>query len=59
MMETLLASLETDQTLLVDSWGRDTYDQVTEMVEVERASIDLRVETDDNRAARARQEVIK
>jgi len=60
-IESLRSALEADRPALVASWGSDWYDTVVEMVDVERASIDIRVDrpTNDDRAARAREEVIK
>jgi hypothetical protein len=60
-IESLQAALEADRSSLTASWGTDWYDVVVEMVAVERASIDIRAyrESDDDRAARAREEVIK
>ena len=60
-IENLRASLETDRTALVASWGSDWYETVLAMVDVERASIDIRAhrKTDDSTAARAREDVIK
>lgn len=59
--EALRATLESRRPTLVASWGRDRYDQIREMADVERASIDIRAERrqDDNRAARMREDVIK
>ncbi len=60
-IESLRATLEADRSALTTSWGSTWYDTVVEMVKVERASIDIRAyrESDDDRAARAREEVIK
>jgi hypothetical protein len=60
-IDALRASLETGRSELVASWGRRWYETVLEMVDVERASIDIRADrvTDDGRAARAREDVIK
>ena len=60
-IESLRSSLEAERPALVASWGSDWYDTVVEMVDVERASIDIRADrpTNDGRAARAREEVIK
>lgn len=60
-IESLRATLEDQEASLADSWGRSWYERVVEMVEVERASIDIRADrkVDDDRAARAREDVIK
>jgi len=60
-IDLLHASLEADRSALVASWGSYWHDTVVEMVEVERASIDIRVDRDghDDRAARARENIIK
>lgn len=58
-IEALLDALEADRTSLVASWGSDWYDRIVETAEVERSSIKIRAEDDGNRAARAREEVIK
>jgi hypothetical protein len=60
-IESLLTALEDQRDSLIDSWGRSWYAIVVEMAEVERASIDIRADrkSDDGRAARAREDVIK
>jgi hypothetical protein len=60
-IESLAADLESQRSSLTASWGVGWYDAVVEMVEVERASIDIRTdrESHDDRAARAREEIIK
>lgn len=60
-VDSLRAALHAGRSQLTASWGRRRFDHVVEMVEVERASIDIRAdrEHDDERAARAREDVIK
>jgi hypothetical protein len=60
-IDELAATLEADRATLLASWGQARYEAVVEMVEVERASIDIRVDrvNNDDRAARAREAVIK
>ena len=60
-IETVAATLDTNRSLLVEAWGPLRYSQATEMVEVERISIDIREqrEGDDGGAARSREELIK
>lgn len=60
-IERLSASLRDESSALSDSWGPEWFAHVVEMVEVERASIDIREyrRSDDDRAARAREEEIK
>lgn len=60
-VEALRTSLESRRSKLVRSWGPEWYETVLEMVDVERASIDIRFDrvTNDDRAARAREELIK
>ncbi len=60
-IESLATDLEAQRSSLTASWGSAWYDVVVEMVEVERASIDIRAdrESDYDRAARAREDVIK
>jgi hypothetical protein len=57
----LRASLEGARSRLVDSWGPEWFEAVLEMVDVERASIDIRADraSNDGRATRAREDVIK
>lgn len=57
-VEGLLASLADQRPALVESWGADTFDLVTEMAEIERVSIDVRARAGDD-ASRAREDVIK
>lgn len=60
-IEALRAALRSQRSPLITAWGRDRYDQIVEMADVERASIDIRAERarDDNRAARMREQEIK
>lgn len=58
-IDALLLALETDRAVLTETWGRQWYDSVLELAEVERTSIDIRDDSDDNRATRAREDLIK
>ncbi|HEX6286541.1 MAG TPA: hypothetical protein VFZ80_03575 [Acidimicrobiia bacterium] len=60
-IERLSASLRSESSTLSEEWGSEWFAHVLEMVEVERASIDIREyrQSDDDRAARAREEEIK
>jgi hypothetical protein len=60
-IERLSASLRSESSALSEEWGPQWFAHVVEMVEVERASIDIREyrQSDDDRAARAREEEIK
>lgn len=60
-IERVRVALEANRPELIATWGPDWYDHVVEMTDVERASIDIRVERqkDDNGAARAREQEIK
>ncbi len=61
-IETLRTALRSGRSELTSSWGSERYAQVVEMVDVERASIDIRLlrETDNQpRAARMREDTIK
>ncbi len=60
-IERLSASLRSESSTLSEEWGPEWFAHVEEMVEVERASIDIREyrQSDDDRAARAREEKIK
>lgn len=60
-IEQLSASLDSESSTLRDEWGPEWFAHVVEMVEVERASIDIREhrQSDDDRAAREREEEIK
>lgn len=57
----LRASLEGARPELVEAWGREWYETVLEMADVEQASIDIRADraSNDGRATRAREDVIK
>ncbi len=57
----LSAALEAERESLVAAWGAPVLGQVLEMIEVESASIGIRADraTDDDAAARAREDVIK
>lgn len=57
----LRAALEIGRSKIVSSWGREWYETVLVMVDVERASIDIRADrvTNDDRATRAREGVIQ
>jgi erythromycin esterase-like protein len=60
-IERLIDSLRSQSSALSEDWGSEWYAHVVEMVEVERASIDIREyrQSDDDRAARLREEEIK
>lgn len=60
-IERLSASLRAESSTLSEEWGPEWFAHVEEMVEVERASIDIREyrQADDNRAARTSEEEIK
>lgn len=60
-LESFQSFLDANQAGLSESWGTDWFERVLEMTQVERSSIDIREyrKSDDNRAARAREEVIK
>ncbi len=60
-IERLRAALRSDSSALTEEWGPEWFAHVVEMVEVERASIDVREyrQTDDDQAARAREEEMK
>lgn len=60
-IEQLSASLRSESSTLSEEWGAEWFAHVEEMVEVERASIDIREsrQSDDDRAARLREEEIK
>lgn len=60
-IETLAAGLRAQEQGLSARWGPEWLSRVTEMVDVEAASIPVRVERrdDDAKAARAREEIIK
>lgn len=60
-VEELSATLESNRSLLVETWGAYRYGQVAEMLEVEAVSIDIRKQRkeDDNGAARSREDLIK
>lgn len=60
-LETLAASLLADRSELVDSWGREWYETVLEMVETERESIPIRAmrDRDYDESTRLREEAIK
>ena len=60
-IERLSESLRSESSSLSDDWGSEWFEHVEEMVEVERVSIDIREyrQSDDDRAARAREEEIK
>jgi erythromycin esterase-like protein len=60
-IDRLSASLRSESSALSEEWGPEWFAHVVEMVEVERASIDIREyrQSDDDRAARAREEEIK
>lgn len=61
VIETLLGALAADRSDLVEAWGVDSYEQLTEIGAIELASIDVRAarEKDDNQGARMREDVIK
>lgn len=60
-LETLQAKLNTRRADLVASWGQHSYDTLLEMVEVERASVEIRAIRDSNydKSVRLREDVIK
>lgn len=60
-IEALRAALRARRATLIASWGQAWYERTLELVDVERASIDIRSERekDDARAARMREDVIK
>lgn len=60
-MDELTRAIEENRAALLDSWGPFHLDHVTEMVEIEAASIDIRQERkdDDDAAARTREDLIK
>lgn len=60
-IELLSESLRSESSALSEEWGPKWFAHVEEMVEVERASIDIREyrRSDDDRAARVREEEIK
>jgi erythromycin esterase-like protein len=60
-IERLSASLRSESSTLSEEWGPEWFAHVEEMVEVERASIDIREyrQSDDDRATRAREEEMK
>ena len=61
VVESVAASLEADQPTLIEAWGIEWYMRVTEMLEMELASIDVRFERadDDEAGTRSREEIIK
>jgi hypothetical protein len=60
-IDALRVSLKLRGSKLVSLWGREWYQTVLEMADVERASIDIRADrvSNDDRATRAREDVIK
>ncbi len=60
-IEALDSLLEAHRSSLVDAWGSSRFGQVTEMIEVEELSIDIRElrKEDDGAAARSREDLIK
>jgi hypothetical protein len=60
-IDALAADLRAQEPNLSATWGPEWFSRVTEMVDVEAASIPVRVErrSDDDNAARAREEIIK
>lgn len=60
-IELLSESLSSESSTLGEQWGPEWFEHVMEMIEVERTSIDIREyrQSDDDRAARTREEVIK
>jgi hypothetical protein len=60
-LETLKAGLEADRPGLLSAWGARSYDTVSEMVDVELASVPIRAmrEGDYDQSARLREEAIK
>ena len=60
-IEALAAGLRAKEQSLTELWGAEWFSRVAEMVDVEAASIPLRVErsSNDDRAARAREVIIK
>jgi erythromycin esterase-like protein len=60
-IESFQSFLDGNRAALSESWGTNWYERVLEMTRVERSSIDIRAyrKSDDNHAARAREEAIK
>jgi hypothetical protein len=57
----VLQSLDAERSELVEAWGVESYEQLVELLTIERASIDVRVarSEDDDRGARMREDVIR
>lgn len=60
-MDDLTQTIEANRQQLLEAWGSSRLQQVMEMVEIETASIDIRVKRneDDDAAARTREDLIK
>ena len=61
IIESFAASLEADESALIEAWGNEWYERVAETLEMELASIDVRFERadDDEAGACSREEMIK
>jgi hypothetical protein len=60
-VDDLRQSLEMDRSDLVESWGTERYEQLLELLTIERASVDVRAARaeNDDEGARMREDVIK